>query len=44
MHAKKDYKKIKIVKQILSKNFIAVAIAFNIFLFIFAEMIAYTLF
>ena len=44
MHAKKDYKKIKLVKEILSKNFIAVAIAFNILMFVFAESIAYTLF
>ncbi len=44
MHAKKDLTKICLVKKILSKNFIAVAIAFNIFMFVFAEAIAYTLF
>lgn len=44
MHAKKDYKGIKLVKEIMSKNFIAIAIAFNIFMFVFSEVIAYTLF
>ena len=44
MSAKKDHKKIKFVKEILSKNFISVAIAFNILMFVFAEAIAYTLF
>ena len=44
MNAKKQYDKIKLVKQILSKNFIAVCVAFNILMFVFAETIAYILF
>ncbi len=44
MNAKKENNKIKMVKEIMSKNFIAVAISFNILMFVFAETIAYTLF
>lgn len=44
LHAQKDYKKIKLVKQIMQKNFIAVALAFNILFFVFAKNIAYILF
>ena len=44
MHAKNQKDKIKLVKQIFQKNFIAIAIAFNILFFIFAEEIAYILF
>lgn len=44
LHAKKEYKKIKLVKKILQKNFIAIAISINILFFIFAEIITYILF
>jgi O-antigen/teichoic acid export membrane protein len=44
MHAKRQYSKIKFVKQVLSKNFIAISIAFNVLMFVFAENIAYILF
>ena len=44
LHAKKDYKKIKLVKQIFQKNFIAIALAFNILFFVFWPVIAYILF
>jgi len=44
MHSKKEYKKIKLIKQIFSRNFVLIAIMFNIFFFIFSEIIAYTLF
>ncbi|MCD5380397.1 oligosaccharide flippase family protein, partial [Candidatus Gracilibacteria bacterium] len=38
LHAKKDYKKIKLVKQIMQKNFIVIALAFNILFFVFSEV------
>ncbi len=44
LHAAWDYKKIKLVKKIMQKNFIAVALAFNILFFVFAKIIAYILF
>ena len=44
LHAKKDFTKIKLVKQIFQKNFLAVGIAFNILFFVFAPIIAYILF
>lgn len=44
LHAEKKYEKIKLVKQIMQKNFIALAMAFNILFFVFAEIISYILF
>jgi len=44
LHAEKNYEKIKLVKQIMQKNFIAIALSFNILFFVFAEIIAYILF
>lgn len=44
LHAKRQTQKIKLVKQILQKNFIAIAITINILFFVFAEIIAYILF
>ena len=44
MHSKWEYNKIKQVKQIFTKNFILIAIMFNIFFFVFAKILAYTLF
>jgi len=44
LHAAWEYKKIKLVKQVMQKNFIAVALAFNILFFVFSEIIAYILF
>lgn len=44
LYAEKNYEKIRLVKQVLQKNFIAIALAFNILFFIFAEKIAYILF
>ncbi len=44
MHSKWEYNKIKLVKQIFTRNFILIAIMFNIFFFVFAEILAYTLF
>ena len=44
LHAEKNYEKIKLVKQIMQKNFIAVALSFNILFFVFSEVIAYILF
>ena len=44
MHAKKEHHKIKLVKQVFTKTFLIIAIAFNILLFVFAENIAFTLF
>jgi len=44
MNAKKEYNKIKIVKQIFQKNFISIVIFFNILFFVFAEIIAFILF
>ena len=44
LHASWDYKKIKLVKQIMQKKFIALALAFNILFFVFSEIIAYILF
>jgi len=44
LHAAKDYNKIKIIKQVMQKNFIWVALAFNILFFVFAEVIAKILF
>jgi hypothetical protein len=44
LHAKKDYKKIKLVKQIMQKNFIVIALALNILFFVFAKEIAIILF
>lgn len=43
-HSKWDYSKIKIVKDIFTKNFLAIGLMFNIFFFVFAEILAYTLF
>ncbi len=44
MHSKKEYSKIRLVKEILNKNLLVIAIAFNILLFVFSEIIAYILF
>ncbi len=44
LYSKKDYKKIKLMKGILTNNFLVIWIMFNIFFFIFAEIIAFTLF
>ena len=44
MHAKKEYEKIKVVKNLFQTNFLYLWIAFNILFFIFAENIAYILF
>lgn len=43
-HSKWDYSKIKLVKNIFTKNFLNIWIMFNIFFFVFAEIIAFTLF
>jgi O-antigen/teichoic acid export membrane protein len=44
MHGKWDISKIQLLKNIFTKNFIAIWIMFNIFFFVFAQVIAYTLF
>lgn len=44
MHSKKEYSKIKKVKELFTKNFLLIWIMFNIFMFVFAEIIAFTLF
>ena len=43
-HSKWDYSKIKMVKDIFTKNFLAIWIMFNIFFFVFAEILAFVLF
>lgn len=44
MNSKWEVEKIKLIKSIFEKNFLALWIAFNILFFVFAEIIAYTLF
>ena len=44
LHSKKQYEKITLIKQIFQKNFTAIAIAFNVLFFVFAETIAFVLF
>ncbi len=44
MHGKWDISKIQLLKNIFTKNFIAIGIMFNIFFFVFAQILAYTLF
>ena len=44
LYSKKEYKKIKLIKKIFAENFLLIWIMFNTFFFIFAEIIAYTLF
>lgn len=44
MHAKWQHNHIKLVKTIFQRNFLIIAIAFNILLFVFAEIIAVVLF
>jgi len=44
MHSKWEDSKIKLIKSVFQKNFLAVWIALNILFFIFAEVIAYILF
>lgn len=44
LHAKKETDKIKFLKGMLQNNFLIIWIAFNIFFFVFAEIIAYILF
>jgi len=44
LYAKKEFKKIKLIKQIFQKNFLAIALAFNILFFAFWPVIAYILF
>jgi len=44
MHAKWETEKIKLIKTIFQKNFLAIWIAFNILFFIFGETIAFILF
>ncbi len=43
-HSKWDHSKIKIVKDIFTKNFILIAIMFNIFFFVYSNTLTYTLF
>jgi len=44
MHSRWEHKKIKIIKSSFQSVFLAIWIMFNIFFFIFSEIIAYTLF
>lgn len=44
MHWRKDYVKIKLIKQIFTKNFLIIWIWFNILFFVFAETISSILF
>ena len=44
LHSKKEYSKIKLIKEMFTKNFLVLWIAFNILFFVFAEIIAYVLF
>jgi len=44
MHSKWEHKKIKLVKEIFTKNFLVIWVAFNILFFVFAEIIAFVLF
>jgi stage V sporulation protein B len=44
MHSKWETKKIRFIKSVFFKNFIAVWIAFNILFFVFSEIIAFILF
>lgn len=44
LHGKWDISKIQLLKKIFTKNFIAIWIMFNIFFFVFAQVLAYTLF
>lgn len=44
MHSKKDYTKIKVIKEMFTKNFLIIWIGFNILFFVFAKIIAFILF
>jgi len=44
LHAKKEFDKIRLIKQVFQKNLLAIIIAFNILFFIFWPIIAYILF
>ncbi len=44
MFSKWEYNKIRLIKEIFVKNFLAIWIAFNILFFVFSEIIAFTLF
>lgn len=44
LNSKWDFKKIKLIKEIFVKNFLLISIMFNIFFFVFAEILAFTLF
>jgi len=44
MHSKKEYNKIKKVKELFSNNFLIIWIITNIFFFVFAKILAYILF
>ncbi len=44
LHSKWEIKKIKLIKNMFTKNFLVIWIMFNIFFFVFAEIIAFTLF
>ncbi len=44
LHSKKEHNKINIIKEMFTKNFLAIWIAFNILFFVFAQIIAYILF
>jgi len=44
LHGKQEYQSIRNIKKVLSDIFISVGIMFNIFFFICAEIIAFTLF
>ncbi len=43
-YSKKEFDKIRLIKQIFQKNFLAIWIAFNILFFVFAPTLAYILF
>ena len=44
LHSKKEYSKITLIKNMLGKNLIHIAIMVNILFFVFAEILAYILF
>lgn len=44
MYAKWEIKKIRLVKWVFQKNFIAISLAFNILFFVISEILAYVLF
>ena len=44
LHSKKQHDKIKLIKELFVRNFLLIWIMFNLFFFVFAEIIAFTLF